>query len=56
MAQMFANGGEVGIANLIENHECSKTPASLFNEDVVVVVVVVEIFYLQHIILYIKMS
>ena len=33
MAQMFANGGEVGIVNLIENHECSKNPASLFNED-----------------------
>ena len=33
MTQMVASGGEVGIVNLIGNHECSKTPPSLFNED-----------------------
>ena len=33
MTQMVAIGGEVGIVNLIGNHECIKTPPSLFNED-----------------------
>ena len=33
MTQMVAIGGEVGIVNLIGNHECSNTPPSLFNED-----------------------
>ena len=33
MTQMVASGGEVGIVNLIGNHECSETPPSLFNED-----------------------
>ena len=33
MTQMVASGGEVGIVNLIGNHECSNTPPSLFNED-----------------------
>ena len=33
MTQVVAIGGEVGIVNLIGNHECSKTPRPLFNED-----------------------
>ena len=33
MTQMVAIGGEVGIVNLIGNHECSNAPPSLFNED-----------------------
>ena len=33
MIQMVASGGEVGILNLIGNHECSNTPPSLFKED-----------------------
>ena len=33
MTQMVASGGEVDIVNLIGNHECSKTPPSLYNED-----------------------
>ena len=33
MTQMVASGGEVDIVNLIVNHECSKTPPSLYNED-----------------------
>ena len=33
MTQMAASGGEVGIVNLIGNHECSNTPPSLFNDD-----------------------
>ena len=33
MTHMVASGGEVGIVNLIRNHECSKTPPSLFNDD-----------------------
>ena len=33
MTQMVASGGEVGIVNLIGNHECSNTPPSLCNED-----------------------
>ena len=33
MTQMVASGGEVGIVNLIGNHECSNTPPSLFNDD-----------------------
>ena len=33
MTQIVASCGEVGIVNFIGNHECSKTPPSLFNED-----------------------
>ena len=33
MTQLVASGGEVDIVNFIGNHECSKTPPSLFNED-----------------------
>ena len=33
MKQIVASGGEVDIVNFIGNHECSKTPPSLFNED-----------------------
>ena len=33
MTQIVASGGEVDIVNFIGNHECSKTPPSLFNED-----------------------
>ena len=33
MTQIFASCGEVDIMNFIGNHECSKTPPSLFNED-----------------------
>ena len=33
MTQMVVIGCEVGIVNLIGNHECSNTPPSLFNED-----------------------
>ena len=32
MTQMVASGGDLDIVNLIGNHECSNTPASLFNE------------------------
>ena len=33
MTQSVASGGEVDIVNFIGNHECIKTPPSLFNED-----------------------
>ena len=33
MTQVVASGGEVDIINFIGNHECSKTPPSLFTED-----------------------
>ena len=33
MTQIVASGGEVDIVNFIGNHDCSKTPPSLFNED-----------------------
>ena len=33
MTQIVACGGEVGLVNFIGNHECIKTPPSLFNED-----------------------
>ena len=33
MTHIVATGGEVDIVNFIGNHECIKTPPSLFNED-----------------------
>lgn len=33
ITQIIASGGEVDIVNFIGNHECSKVPPSLFNED-----------------------
>lgn len=33
ITQVMASGGEVDVVNFIGNHECSKTPPSLFTED-----------------------
>ena len=33
MTSIVGSGGEVDIVNFIGNHECSKTPASIVNEN-----------------------